>query len=89
MGGRLGARSRIGRHCWSGGERGQGARSSGERAGSGRRPRARGPWWWLRARVRSRGCAMAAVEGAPVEREAGGGLEVRPQCIRRAGGPDA
>lgn len=25
--------------------------------------------------MRSRGCAMAAVEGAPIEREAGGGLE--------------
>lgn len=47
------------------------------------------PKYWLRARVRSRGCAMAAVEGTPVEREAGGGLEVRLRCVLRAAGPGA
>lgn len=53
------------------------------------RPLAWCPGCWLRARVRSWGCAMAAVEGAPVEREAGGGLEVRLRCVRTAGGPCA
>lgn len=91
MGGGLGARSRIGGHS-RGGKRGAGSRgtaSFGSTPEVAAWPLARCPRCWLRARVRSRGCAMAAVEGAPVEREAGGGLEVRLLCVRRAGGPFA
>lgn len=89
VGGGLGARTPIGGHSGDG----KGCAGSRRTASFGStpevaaRPLAWCPGCWLRARVRSWGCATAAVEGAPVEREAGGGLEVRLRCFRRAGAP--